>query len=84
MTIDQVNSQLRNKRPAAKAPVVAANAKIHTAASLRVRIAVARKNAEAAYNKAHELKAWKQMAPLHMLVKALAELEATLNRISNP
>jgi hypothetical protein len=83
MTIDQVNSQLRNKRPAAKAPVAAANKTIH-AESLKARIAVTRRKAEAAYSKAHELKAWKQMAPLHALIKTLTELEVTLNRISEP
>ena len=80
MTIDQVNSHLRNKRPAAKAPAIA-NKKIDTE-SLKARIAEVRKNVEAAYNKAHELKAWKQTAQLHALIKTLTELELTLNKIS--
>ena len=78
--IEAANKVLRNYgKPAAKAPV-AANEKIHTE-SLKARIAVARKNAEAAYSKAYELKAWKETAQLHALIKTLVELEATLNRI---
>jgi hypothetical protein len=79
--IEAANKALRNYgKPAANPPVVVASKKIHTE-SLKARIAAARKNVEAAYNKAHELKAWNQMAPLHALIKTLAELEVTLNRI---
>ena len=81
MTIDQVNSQLRNKRPAVKQAPAAANKKIETQ-SLKARIAELRKSVEAAYNKAHELKAWKQTAQLHALIKTLTELGVTLNKIS--
>ena len=82
MDIQTVNNILKQKdRPAVKQAPVADNKKIDTA-SLKARIAELRKSVEAAYNKAHELKAWKQMAPLHSLLKTLTELGITLNKIS--
>jgi hypothetical protein len=80
--IEAANKALRNycKHPTAKAPAVA-NKKVDTE-SLKARIAEVRKNVEAAYNKAHELKAWKQTAQLHPLINTLTELEVTLKKIS--
>ena len=80
MTIDQVNSQLRNKRPAAK-QTPAANNKPDVA-SIRERIADVRKQMGVAFEKAQRLSTTELSAKLRSLSVQLAALEADLGRIS--
>jgi len=80
MTIDQVNSQLRNKRAVAKAPVVA-NSKPDVAA-LRHRIADARKQISIAFEQAQRLGATKLAAQIRGLSQQLVGLEASLAQVS--
>jgi hypothetical protein len=80
MTIDQVNSQLRNKRPAAKAPAVA-NSKPDVAA-LRRRIADLRKQISIAFEQAQRLGATKLAAQIRGLSQQLVGLEASLAQVS--
>jgi hypothetical protein len=79
MTIDQVNSQLRNKRPAAKQAPVASKPDV---ASIRQRIADVRKQVGIAFEQAQRLGASKLAAQIRTLSQQLITLEADLMRIS--
>jgi hypothetical protein len=80
MTIDQVNSQLRNKRPAAKAAPIASQRP--NVASIRRRIADVRKQIGIAFEQAEKLGATKLVAQIRALSRQLIELESALAQVS--
>jgi hypothetical protein len=80
MTIDQVNSQLRNKRPAVKqAPAVTNNKP--DVASIRHRISDVKKQVGIAFEQAHKLGATQLAAKIRVLSQQLAGLEADLTSV---